>query len=276
MNKFKLLLLIIFPLIIFSGCLQVNTKVNLNKNGSGTIEETVLMKSSVVKMMKDFMLSFDSTKTEEFDLFKEDELKSKATDYGEGVEYVSGEKVNIDGYEGFKAIYSFEDINKIKINPSPEDKMPLGEEMEEIEGTESSSMNENLRFTFTKGNPSTLVINFPQENKNEDSLIVESIPEVEDSTFNSDQMQKLIEMFDGMKLSLSFNFNNNIKETDASYIDGNEITLMKIDFSEIIKHKDILEKLEKTKPESMEDFKNIVGELPGIKVETKETITTKF
>ena len=273
MSKIKLLMLAVFPLIVFSGCLQVNTKVNLNKDGSGTIEETFVMKSSVVNMMKKFVLAFDSTKTDEFNLFNEDELRAKATNYGEGVQYVSGEKVIIDGYEGFKTVYSFSDINKIKINPSPEDKIPLGDGLGE---TDSSVMNENLQFNFTKGNPSTLIINFPQTKKDEESSMGEDEAEIEDSTLNPEQMQKLIEMFDGMKISLSFNFNDNIKETDATYVNESEVTLMEVDFSEIIKHKDILEELQKTKPQSMEEFKNIIGELPGVKVEFKETVTIKF
>lgn len=273
MKKFKLLLLALLPMILFSGCLHFTTKVNLNQDGSGTIEEVFLMKSSVVSMMKEFILSFDSTKAEGFDLFKEDELKTKASNYGEGVQYVSGEKINSDGYEGFKVIYSFKDINKIKINPSPEDKIPLGEELGE--GNEGS-VDDNLKFTFKKGNPSTLVINFPEPDKSIPDSSGDSEYEMDDSTTNADQMQKLMEMFDGMKMGISLNFNGKIKETDASYIDGSEITLMEIDFSEIIKHKDILENLEKSKPETLEEFKNIVGDLPGIKLETKEKVTTKF
>lgn len=273
MSKFKLLMLAVLPLIIFSGCLQVNTKINLNKDGSGTIEETFVMKSSVVNMMREFVLAFDSTKTDEFNLFNENELSAKATNYGEGVQYDSGEKVVVDGYEGFKIVYSFADINKIRINPSPEDKVPFRDELGE---TDSSVFDENLQFNFTKGNPSILIINFPQTKKDKESSMGENEIEVEDSTLNSEQIQKLIEMFDGMKISSSFNFNDVIKETDASYVNGSEITLLQVDFSEIIKHKDVLEKLQKTNPKSMEGFKDIVGKLPGIKVESKETVTIKF
>jgi hypothetical protein len=51
---------------------------------------------------------------------------------------------------------------------------------------------------------------------------------------------------------------------------------MQIDFAEIIKHKDVLENLQKSKPETMEQFKEAVGDLPGIKVEFKEQVTIKF
>jgi hypothetical protein len=260
-------------MLFLSGCLQVNTKVNLNKDGSGTIEETVVMKTEVINMMKEFAMSFDSTKSEEFSMFKESELKEKAANYGVGVKYVSGEKVTMGNYEGFKAIYSFDDINKLKINPSPDDKMPLGNEMMTKDEKPADDL---LKFNFKKGNPSTLVINLPKPKMDEKSKTEDETIEVEDSVANSAQMDKLIEMFSGMKMTMSFNINGDIEETDASFVDGSKVTLMQIDFAEIIKHKDVLENLQKSKPETMEQFKEAIGDLPGIKVEFKEQVTIKF
>ena len=273
MKNLKYLFVVFLSLMFLSGCLQVNTKINLNKDGSGTIEETVVMKTEVINMMKEFAMSFDSTKSEEFSMFNESELKEKAANYGEGVKYVSGEKVTMENYEGFKAIYSFNDINKVKINPSPDDKMPFGDEMMT---NEEKPVDDLLKFNFKKGDPSTLVINFPKPKMDEKSKTDDETEEMEDSVENNAQMDKLIEMFDGMKMAMSLNINGDIEQTDASFVDGSKVTLMEIDFAEIIKHKDVLENLQKTKPETMEQFKEAVGDLPGIKVEFKEQVTIKF
>ena len=275
MKKIKILFLILLSLSLFSGCIQVNTKVNLNKDGSGTVEESFLMKSTVVKMMKDFVLAFDSTKTNDFNLFNEDELKDKASNYGEGVTYKSGEKFSSEGYEGYKVTYAFSDINKLKLNLSPEDKVPFGEE---ITTKENGSDEETLNFNFTKGDPSSLVITLPKpEEKSEDATtVVQDSSATMDTTMNTDQLQKVMDMFDGMKISLSINLQDQIKETDASYVNGSNVTLMEIDFSELIKNKQIIEDLNKSKPESLEKFKEIIGDVPGIKIETKEKVTIKF
>ena len=273
MKNVKLFFLAIFASAFLSGCLQVDTKINLNNDGSGTIEETVVIKSAVINMMKEFAMAFDSTKANDFEMFKESEIKDKASNYGEDVKYISGEKVVIDGYEGIKALYSFKDINKIKINPSPEDKMPFGDE---FKNEEEKPVDDNLKFNFTKGNPSILVIDFPKPEMKDEVDIDSNDTEVEDSTFNEDAQQKIIEMFDGMKINVSLNFNNPIVETDASFVDGNKITIMQVDFSEIIKHKDVLENLQKTKPETMEQFKEAIGDLPGVKIEFKEKVIIKF
>ena len=263
---------IIFSLFL-TGCLQVSTTVNLNKDGSGTIEEIFVMKTEVINMMKEFAMAFDSAKTEEFNMFNEKELIDKAINYGEGVEYVSGEKITMDNYEGFKAIYSFKDINKLKLNPSPEDKIPYGAELGEVE--EEKSAEDLLKFNFKKGNPSSLVINFPKPLL-EDKPETEETTEFEDSTMNEQAEQKMIEMFDGMKMALYFNFKDGIDETDASFVDSSKVTLMEIDFSEIIKNKEVFKKFQGAKPETMEEFKEVVGDVEGIKIEFKEQVTIKF
>ena len=40
--------------------------------------------------------------------------------------------------------------------------------------------------------------------------------------------------------------------------------------------KDVMDKLQKSKPETMEQFKEAVGDIEGIKVEFKDKITIKF
>ena len=270
MKNLKYLFTGFFSMLLLSGCLQVNTTVNLNKDGSGTIEEIVMMKIDVINMMKEFVMAFDSTKGEEFNMFNEDELITKAADYGEGVKYLTGEKITIKNYEGFKAVYSFTDINKVRLNPSPEDKMPFGDEPLE------EKVKDYLKFDFKKGDPSTLVINFPKPKMDEKSKKEDETEEMEDSLATNAQMDKLIEMFDGMKMAMSFNINGDIEQTDASFVDGSKVTLMEIDFTEIIKHKDVLENLQKSKPETMEQFKEAIGDLAGIKVEFKEQVIIKF
>ena len=274
MKKIKFVLAGFLLTTLFVGCLQVDTKVTVNKDGSGTIEEKVLMKNAVIEMFKQFATMFDSTKSEDFQMFKEDELKSKAANYGEGVEYRSGEKFSIEGYEGYKVVYSFKDINKIKLNPSPDDKMPFGEGIS-AEVNEEKAVDDYLKFNFTKGNPAILVIDFPKPQAEVDSVI-EDTEAIQDSAFSEDMTNKLTEMFDGLKMNLVINFNDDIDETDASFVEGNNVTVMQVDFSEILKHKDVLEKMQKNKPKTMEQFKEVVGDLPGIKIEFKDQITIKF
>ena len=109
MKKLFASLTIFFVALVIAGCVDVETKIKVNKDGSGTIEETMLMSSEMVEMMKQFMSGFatDSTNTQEFNLYNEEDLKNKASDYGEGVVFLSGKELKKDGREGYTAIYSF-------------------------------------------------------------------------------------------------------------------------------------------------------------------------
>lgn len=273
MKHLKLLLFGFVLTVLFSGCLQVNTKVNLNEDGSGTIEETVVMKNEMIKMMQEFAVMFDSTKTEKFEMLNEEDLISKASNFGDGVKYVSGDKFSIEGYEGYKVVYSFSDINKVKLSPSPDDKIPFGDDLNK---DEEKAVDDYLKFNFTKGNPSTLVVNFPKPQMEEEIKPDSAYTPIEDSTFTDEMEQKFVEMFDGMKIAVHFNFEDGIDETDASFVEGSVVTLMEVDFSEIVKNKDVMKNLQSSKPKTMEEFREVIGDLKGIKIEFKEQVTIKF
>ena len=72
MKIYTIVIVLIISIVFFSGCLQVNTNIKVNPDGSGTIEETVMMSNEVIKMFKQFASSFseDSSKTEDFEMFK--------------------------------------------------------------------------------------------------------------------------------------------------------------------------------------------------------------
>lgn len=255
--------------VVLYGCLQVDTKVNLNSDGSGTLVETFMMKKEVLNMFKELASSFDSTETKETDLFNEEEIRNKAANFGEGVEYVSSEKISKNDFEGYKVTYSFKDINKIKINPSPDSQMP-GSEME---GEDNNT--DLILFNFKKGSPAVLTIIFPEEELKAEET--ESVDNTEVSESDSlDQLNQLVEMFDGMRVDVALNIKGKIVESDASYLDGNEITLLSMDFAELIKNKDLLIQMSKSDQMSREKFKELTSVIHGFKIETKEKITTKF
>lgn len=127
MNLFYKLSLFSLTSILFCGCLEVETTINLNKDGSGTVEEKVLMKKEFVDMMSGFNLKSENgtTKSSRFSLFNPDELKADAAKYGENVQYISGKEIVEKGREGYKAVYKFQNINQLKIDSDPGNKLSL-------------------------------------------------------------------------------------------------------------------------------------------------------
>jgi hypothetical protein len=266
MKLIKLTILLFIPVMLFSGCLKVNSNVIINKDGSGILEEQVLMSDMVISMMNEFMSSFqDSTSVpEEFKLFKEDELKTKASEYGEGVKYVSGEEIKMDGWQGYKAIYSFEDLNKIKMETDPNTKV----ENPQDDGRET----EHFSFKFIPGDIAELIIDRSDlSSKMEDEEI-----SVETDTENQELDDNLIKMMDGMTMTISLELNGEIMETNASFVDGSEVTMLDINFSELLKNKEGLELFKNNPPDNLDELKAIVENIPGMKVEFQKPVIVKF
>lgn len=266
-NKLKYFVLFIGLLFLANGCIQVETNVNVNKDGSGTIEETVTFSPMVLSMLKEFAGSFnDSTESGSFKIFNEDELKQKASGYGEGVEFVSGEQISKDNRQGFRAIYSFKDLNKISLSPDVDNEFSPGTE------NESSEINKDqFKFSFITGKTPEVIIIAKNKKMNKDSEESEE-GENEFDTIDS----TFVEMMKGMKIDMNVIFNGEIISTNSSYRDKNKITLLGIDFSSIISNPEALKKMSTTNPESLEEFKEIVKDISGIELETNYPVSVKF
>ncbi len=263
-------------LLVFSGCIEVKTVINVNDDGSGTIEETIIMSDKVIEMVKGFSAAFtsDSTQQPEFDIFDEKNLMERAGSFGSGVVYLSGEKIQEGNKEGFKALYSFRNLNEISLSKIPQNQIPLGI---------AESVAKDFTFKFIKGSPSEIIILMPSledslrnegetdsaEYSSADSLNGESDG---DSTFT----EEALELMKDLQISLALITEGSIVETNAAYVDGSEITLFEFDFNKLLNNKENLQELMKLQSHDPAQIKEIIKNIPGIKIETAREISVKF
>lgn len=260
---------------LFVGCIDYSSTVKLNPDGSGTIEETVLVSSAFMQMMNSFAQSFsgDSSEAETgFDIFDVEELKQQAAEMGDGVKYLRGEKLKDGNREGYKAFYSFEDIKKITLNDSPNDKIP-GDEM--TGGTEIDDES-YITFNFSDGTPSTLEVIFP-----EGELEINNQPEdktdSEEESFNDEAMTQQMKIFlKDFRISMDLEINGEILETNATHVNDNIITFFKMDFGELLNFPEKLDELQKTQPQNITEAKELIKDIPGFKIELNDKIFVKF
>ena len=264
--------LLIFPLLMlfFAGCLQVETTLKVNKDGSGNIDEKVLFSKTFVNMLKDFAEAFrDSTSPEEFSMFSEEEIIADAKDYGENVVYVSYKKIDNENWEGYQATYSFDDITKIKISPSPDSKVDMGDEAADNEQEE-----EYYFFKFVKGNTPQLIIDRPvielngETHENNDS---------EDSVQSDEEAgEEFVKMMEDMKIDIAVEVEGEIINTNATYVQGSRVTLFQMDFSEMMKDKESFKEFKNKEPKNIEEMKEFLEKFPGMKIEVEKPISVKF
>ncbi len=275
MEKIKLVAVAIFLLLFLSGCFQIERVINVNKDGSGTIEETVLMSQEFINQMKQMAASFGGGEIEENEDESEyhdvDDLKKDALKMGEGVKYVSSKPMEKDGKLGYFVIYSFDDITKIKIDENPADNM--------MGSTGMGEEKEDMHFKFKKGKTSELTIIFPQVDDEQDinEEEFEYVEEVEEVSSVSDEDTKMMKaMYDGMKISVKVIVDGKIVDTNATHKDGNVITLSEMDFDVIMNNEEAFQALSGSKEATDEEMKKSMQEFKGFKADMNEEVVIKF
>jgi hypothetical protein len=268
MKALKIVVLLVLTLALM-GCFESIVLLRVNKDGSGTIEETVVISDAFMELMKSFGGEEEGEEEEE-DLIDEQELTDKAASMGEGVRYVSAEPVKTERGSGYRAIYSFSDINDVRINQNPGENVsppPVG-------GEEEDPVEEWLRFNFSGGRTPTLEIIYPQDLEMEQEE--ESAEGEVDMESNPDMMDMMRELYQDMHIRIAVEVDGQVTETNANYVDGSTVTLMDIDFAKILEDEEKFKELMNANPETVEEMKELVKDNPGIKVEIEEKIRIRF
>lgn len=266
--------LLIFPILmlLFAGCLQIETTLTVNKDGSGNINEKVLFSKTFVNMLKDFAQAFqDSTSTEEFTMFSEEEIIANAQDYGENVVYDSYKKIDNEDWEGYQVIYSFNDITKIKISPDPDSKVNMGDEATTAENEQEE---EYYFFKFVKGDTPQLIIDRPAIELNEETSESNDSSDTEQN--DEEAGDEFVKMMEGMKIDMAIEVKGQIINTNATYVQDSRVTLFQMDFSEMMKNKEGFEEFKRNEPKNIDEMKTYLEKLPGIKIEVEKPVTINF
>ncbi|MBU5636489.1 hypothetical protein KOM00_07040 [Geomonas sp. Red69] len=296
-------LIVAVMLFLLTGCFQVSTVVRVNPDGSGTVEETMLLSKKVLAKLDEAMrgLGGGAGKSNPFDVFQPDALRKQAQAMGKGVTYHSGKSVETPEYKGYQATYNFRDINALKLPHRKNSGFGAG-------GAGSEPGTPFVSFHFKKGATSTLTMVFA---KSQNSAIVHAAPspaqsekvtvvaenppevftpplqtasDVEDAPEiysppgqPDEKTRELVEMFMGMKFSLAVEVNGTILSTDATHRDGNRLTVFEMDMARLgSTEPSDLEKLRQMRFESLDEIREAVKAIPGIKLELKDEMTVVF
>jgi hypothetical protein len=266
MKKISLFVILGMVLFLLSGCFQSHRTIYLNKDGSGTIEETMLISASMGGFMG-----------EEITFHDVEELKSKSADYGEGIKYVSSEEVTENGLGGYNVIYSFDDISKLKLDANATGEM--------LEMDEVAEVKEYITFEFNKGKTAELKVIFPavdlesEEPELPDGEQWVDAEDEEDEMSTEDQdmaMQMAKSMYGNMEISTKIIVEGKITKTDATNVEENEVILNEIIFAEMLEDENALKIMNQS--DDMDEGKLIemIKDFPGVKMEMEDEISIKF
>jgi hypothetical protein len=263
--------LIISTMYLFTGCIEITTLVKVAADGSGTIEEKVMISKEIVSMIRELSESvYEEEPVEKFELFNEDELRSQANVFGEGVEYLKGWEVSDETKEGFIAVYNYPDLNKLTINQNPSAKIPLGS----IEETDEPEQ-EIIKYEFIPGSPAEIRISFI-DMMDPDQTYPDTNAAADDSAYADTTFNEVAKLMKDMKMALYMEVDGKIVETNSSFNENGRITLFEIDFNELLENEAKFDEFKKLQPQTFEQFKDVIKDIPGIKVETNQPVIIKF
>lgn len=275
-------------LVLLAGCIKAKTVVTVEKDGSGTVEETVYMKG----MDLPFPGMEKPSPDEEFAKTRE-QAAQNAKKMGEGVTVESVERVAPrDGWKGVRTVYAFQDVNKLAVAPMPDasfggvqvggqgpgmggpppagaDAAPQQEDDEE----------EPVRFEFTaEPTPKLTILTPPMTPPAEGGP-----PEGGDNPQEQAMAKMMMAQFlDGMLVELQVKVAGKITETNAKYVSPSReiVGLLRMDFGALVKNPAAFGKMmameEDATREELE--KQLQDPLLGkhFKMETKERVEITF
>lgn len=260
----------IFAALTLSSCMELSSVITVNADGSGTIEENVLVGAQLKAMMSSFAQAPAEAGAENptagLNELIPDQAKAEenAKKYGEGVTVKSVEEVNLpDGRGGAKVIYSFTDITKVKYQPG--------------QGSSQEEAAKQEPVTFTRSG-NTLTVNVPQgkADPNAEKPDAEQLKQLEE--MDPAQMAMMKPMLAGMRFSFVLKAPGGIASTDAAYHEGDSVTLMEMEMDKLFDNPEALKKMGTlmggdADPKQMaEAFKGV----SGVKFEDKEKVTVEL
>ncbi len=264
-------------LFLFSGlwgCLNVETTVRVKPDGSGTLEQRVLVNPQVSQLIN----QGTGSKDRPLDLLDEEKLKRDAEKMGTGVRLVSAERVTANEGNGYRALYAFDDINTLKIRQNPDEPPLSGSDLSNSDA-EEKPLPEKITFSFRKGTPSSLTIRLPkpqEKQQTQEKSAEKPSPKPEEQQEAAKDVEMVKSLFHGMRMVFAVEIQGTVLATNATYREGQRITLMEMDFDKLTSDTEQFQKLVKANPPRQGEIGDLLRTLPGIKAELQETVTVEF
>lgn len=260
--------------ISLAGCVNVSSTLTVRPDGSGTVTERMVLPAQVAMMMQSLQQLGDSAATSPALLTEEDVRDRSESMSGMRLESVT--MLSDDRGEGYEAVYAFDNLNDVNYDPAPGDVLPD----DTRQGSEENPMDllSAVDLSFEPGTPATLTIGMPRDDD----------PEIEDDTRPDDpsiddpsspREEKLIrQMLQDSGLRLVINVEGDIVETNATHRSGSSVTLIDMDFGEIMQDSTSFSRMMSNDFDvgSTSAAYDSLNTVPGITIEPREKVTIRF
>lgn len=272
MKKVLMLLTVTLLSAVLSGCFQVEQVITLLPDGSGTIEETMMISRKIA----DSMAAFAGGMAEQGDtaaptpppsFFKDEEIQKRAEGFGPDTRFIKMERLKNPQFEGYKAVYSFKNINNLRIDA------PAGG-MSGQAGAGNGAPVKATEFIFKAGKNATLLV---KHHAAAAPAVKEPVQGAEPAAQpGSGDLEMLRQMFAGMRIATTLVIKGNVVESNATHRSGTAITLAEIDFGKILDKPELLAKMAALPPGDQAAAMEMIKSFPGMKIDMNDEMRVVF
>jgi hypothetical protein len=252
--------------MVTSGCLNSASLIKVKPDGSGTIEQTMLVNFAAVKGLMAGMGATAQGKESEGIL---NEADFKRAGERMGVRPVSLTPMKQGNFQGAKAVYAFDDITKVRVDQDPQVSGATGK-------MARSSTNNPIRFTLTRqGGSSVLTISVDEKAAAEVTAKAQDAPSLD--SIDPAMLQMIKTMFEGFHVGIDLEVEGKIIKTNADYVSGSRVTLLEVDMTDVLEDEAKLKALQsKVKPGvSLSELRPHLKEIKGVKI-NHPTVTIEY
>jgi hypothetical protein len=225
---------IAFLTCALAGCLNSATVITVKRDGSGTLEQTLLVNKQAFKGIMGGIGGAGPV-TQAAGVLTETEFKRAAERMG--VRPVSLTPVKDGTFEGARALYAFDDVSTIRVDQEP----PMGAASTDA-AAKPAATSSPIRFAFAKDGPAAVLTVMFDEKAAADAGA--KVPPAAAEPIDPAMLQMIKTVFQGLKIAVDLELEGTIVKTNADYVTGSRIALLEIDAAAVFEDQETLKILQ--------------------------------
>ncbi len=259
--RYGLAALVILPT---AGCFQSSTVIRVKADGSGTIEQRLLLTEQALDQLRAFTI-LGGGNAESADPTSEAQARALAAAIGTGVAYVSSMPVTSGRSQGRESIYSFADITQLRISEQPS--MPGGPGLKAV-GVNTGS--DPITFGFGRKPDGTVVLRILVPRP----AIFPTGPNGDPQPPTIEQITMVKQLLAGARLTVAIEPEGRLVQTSSPFVDANRVILLDLDIDRAAADPDLAKKLQS--PRTVEETQAAINSIPGLKITLAPEISIEF
>jgi hypothetical protein len=260
-RAFTLLALATLPL---AGCFQSSTLIRVKADGSGTIQQRLLLTEQALDQLRAFTI-LGGGNADNADPTAEPQARALAAAIGPGVTYVSSMPIADGRLQGRESIYSFADITQLRISEQPS---IAGGPNLRAQGLNTSS--EPITFAFARKPDGNVVLRILVPRPG----VFPTGPNGTPQAPTQEQINMVKQLLSGARLTVAVEPEGRLVQTTSPFVEGNRVTLIDVDIDKAGADPDLAKKLQGAK--TPEDTKAALNSVPGVKITLDPEISIEF